>query len=193
MGITAVNQNQINQFVDETGITYPILQDEQSGGAGPGGFGGVTYDDYYIPNQGSPYPRDFIVDQNGILVYANNEVDTEYMIYIIEDLLAGESLQTDEIKIVPAYLTVYPAYPNPFNPLTRIQYDLPEQTHVSLVIYDFLGREIRTLVSKIQRPGRHMIHWDGSNSAGMLVASGMYIYKLQSQNFITTKKIIYLK
>ncbi|MCS5652799.1 MAG: peroxiredoxin family protein, partial [Candidatus Marinimicrobia bacterium] len=79
VGITAVNQNQINQFVDETGITYPILQDEQSGGAGPGGFGGVTYDDYYIPNQGSPYPRDFIVDQNGILVYANNEVDTEYM------------------------------------------------------------------------------------------------------------------
>ena len=193
MGITAVNQNQINQFVDETGITYPILQDEQSGGAGPSGFGGVTYDDYYIPNQGSPYPRDFIVDQNGILVYANNEVDTEYMIYIIEDLLAGESLQTDEIKIVPAYLTLYPAYPNPFNPLTRIQYDLPEQTHVSLVIYDLLGREIRMLVSKIQRPGRYMIHWDGSNSAGMFVASGMYIYQLQSQNFITTKKIIYLK
>ena len=193
MGITAVNQNQINQFVDETGITYPILQDEQSGGAGPGGFGGVTYDDYYIPNQGSPYPRDFIVDQNGILVYANNEVDTEYMIYIIDDLLAGESLQTDEIKNIPANLALYPAYPNPFNPLTRIQYDLPEQTHVSLVIYDFLGREIRTLVSKIQRPGRHMIHWDGANSAGMLVASGMYIYKLQSQKFITTKKIIYLK
>ncbi|MDP6629142.1 MAG: T9SS type A sorting domain-containing protein [Candidatus Marinimicrobia bacterium] len=115
------------------------------------------------------------------------------MIYIIEDLLAGESLQTDEIKIIPAHLTLYPAYPNPFNPLTQIQYDLPEQTHVSLVIYDLLGREIRMLVNKIQRPGRYMIHWDGSNSAGMLVASGMYIYQLQSQNFITTKKIIYLK
>ena len=75
-GITSVNENQIAQFVTETGITYPILQDESTGG-GPGGFGGVTYDEYYIPNQGSPYPRDFIVEQNGILVYANNEIDTE--------------------------------------------------------------------------------------------------------------------
>jgi len=89
VGITAVNQNQINQFVEETGLTYPILQDEPTGGGG-GGFGGEVYDDYYIPNQGSPYPRDFIVDQNGVLVYANNEVDTEYMLYIIDKLLFGE-------------------------------------------------------------------------------------------------------
>jgi hypothetical protein len=89
VGITAVNQNQINQFVDETGLTYPILQDQSTGG-NQGGFGGEVYDDYYIPNQGSPYPRDFIIDQNGILVYANNEVDTEYMLYILDELLFGE-------------------------------------------------------------------------------------------------------
>ena len=71
VGITSVNQEQVDQFIDDTGITYAILQDESSNlGNRPGGFGGVTYDDYYIPNQGSPYPRDFIVDQDGILVYA---------------------------------------------------------------------------------------------------------------------------
>ena len=44
----------------------------------------MTYDDYYIPNQGSPYPRDFIVDETGILVYANNEMDTDYMIFVLD-------------------------------------------------------------------------------------------------------------
>ena len=87
VGITSVSEGQIEQFLDETGITYPILQDQSSGGNGPGGFGGVVYDQYYIPNQGSPYPRDFIIDQNGILLYANNEVDTQYMLYILDELL----------------------------------------------------------------------------------------------------------
>ena len=95
LGVTSVNQNQITQFVSETGITYPIIQDESTGG-GFGGFGGEVYDDYYIPNQGSPYPRDFIVDQNGTLVYANNEIDTEYMIYILNELLSGEDLRASE-------------------------------------------------------------------------------------------------
>ena len=99
--------------MDETGITYPILQDQSSGGTGPGGFGGVTYDEYYIPNQGSPYPRDFIVDQNGLLVYANNEVDTQYMLYILDVLLAGEDLNIQENNIIPDRMKLFPAYPNP--------------------------------------------------------------------------------
>ena len=88
LGITSVNQNQITQFVSETGITYPIIQDESTGG-GFGGFGGVVYDDYYIPNQGSPYPRDFIIAQNGNLQYANNEIDTEWMHYVLDELMGG--------------------------------------------------------------------------------------------------------
>ena len=59
----------------------------------PGSSGGVqggdTYDDYYMPNDGSPYPRDFIVDQFGILQYANNEIDTEWMLYVLNDLVGN--------------------------------------------------------------------------------------------------------
>ena len=65
-------------------MTFPIIYDPGS----PGGVqGGDTYDLYYLPNDGSPYPRDFIIDQNGIIQYANNEIDTDWMISIIEDLL----------------------------------------------------------------------------------------------------------
>ena len=77
------NQSVINDFVAENSLTYPILFDPGSSG---GVQGGNTYDLYYMPNDGSPYPRDFIIDQQGIIAYANNEIDTEWMIYVINEL-----------------------------------------------------------------------------------------------------------
>jgi len=82
------NQNVINNFIEENSLTFPILYDPGSSG---GVQGGDTYDDYYMPNDGSPYPRDFIIDQNGMIAYANNEIDTEWMIYIIDELLGNNS------------------------------------------------------------------------------------------------------
>jgi len=81
--INTSNQSQIDSFVEENSLTFPILFDSGSSG---GVQGGDTYDDYYMPNDGSPYPRDFIVDQEGILQYANNEIDTEWMLYVLDEL-----------------------------------------------------------------------------------------------------------
>ena len=85
--INTSNQNQIDNFIEENSLTFPILFDPGSSG---GVQGGDTYNDYYMPNDGSPYPRDFIVDQEGILQYANNEIDTEWMHYVLSQL-AGDS------------------------------------------------------------------------------------------------------
>ena len=85
--INTSNQPLIDGFIEENSITFPILFDPGSSG---GVQGGDTYDDYYMPNDGSPYPRDFIVDQEGILQYANNEIDTEWMLYILDEL-TGEN------------------------------------------------------------------------------------------------------
>ena len=82
--INTSNQTQINNFIEENSLTFPILFDPGS----PGGVqGGDTYNDYYLPNDGSPYPRDFIVDQEGTLQYANNEIDTEWMHYVLSECL----------------------------------------------------------------------------------------------------------
>ena len=78
------NTMNISSFVNENSLTFPILFDPGSNG---GVDGGNTYDLYYLPNDGSPYPRDFIVGSDGILEYANNEIDIAWMIEIIEDLL----------------------------------------------------------------------------------------------------------
>ena len=88
--INTSNQNLINNFVEENNITFPILFDPGS----PGGVqGGNTYDLYYLPNDGSPYPRDFIIDQNGIIQYANNEIDTEWMMFILNELLGNQAIE----------------------------------------------------------------------------------------------------
>jgi hypothetical protein len=84
--INTSSQNQINDFVEENSLTFPILFDSGSSG---GVQGGDTYQDYYLPNDGSPYPRDFIVNQAGILQYANNEIDTEWMHYVLDELTSG--------------------------------------------------------------------------------------------------------
>ena len=188
LGITSVNQNQITQFVSETGITYPIIQDESTGG-GFGGFGGVVYDDYYIPNQGSPYPRDFIVDQNGTLVYANNEIDTEYMIYILEVLLVGEELVVDNPVAVPFQFELFPVYPNPFNPTTTIRFNLVEiQSKVTLHILDITGRVVDELVSGELGTGEHELVWGAAGQS-----SGIYFARLQSGSKVQSQKLILIK
>lgn len=93
LGISNTNNStMVGNFVEENNLTFPILFDPGS----PGGVqGGNTYNIYYLPNDGSPYPRDFIVDQNGIIQYANNEIDTEWMIIVLNNLLGGGEMDLE--------------------------------------------------------------------------------------------------
>ncbi|HPI36884.1 MAG TPA: T9SS type A sorting domain-containing protein [Ignavibacteriaceae bacterium] len=79
-------------------------------------------------------------------------------------------------------------YPNPFNPVTTINYQIPKDGFVSLKVYDILGKEIATLVNSDKAQGKYTVEFDGSR-----FASGMYIYKLQSGDFVETRKMMLLK
>ena len=94
--INTSNQSQIDNFVEENSLTFPILFDSGSSG---GVQGGDTYDEYYLPNDGSPYPRDFIVDQDGLLQYANNEIDTEWMIWVLDELTGSNQGILGDINV----------------------------------------------------------------------------------------------
>jgi len=71
-------------------------------------------------------------------------------------------------------------YPNPFNPGTRLRYELPEAARVTIVVYDILGREIRTLRDANHRPGTFYVDWDGRDSDGIAVASGVYVARFRA-------------
>ena len=84
-------------------------------------------------------------------------------------------------------------YPNPFNPTTTIPYQLARNVEVSLKIYDMQGQEVRTLVNAEQSIGPHEIKWNGLDNFGRKVSSGIYIYKIQTPDFVENKRLLFIK
>ncbi|MCP4728390.1 MAG: T9SS type A sorting domain-containing protein, partial [bacterium] len=84
-------------------------------------------------------------------------------------------------------------YPNPFNPTTTIEYQIPEADIVILEIYNIKGQLVRTLVNKTQSAGLYRIKWDGMDSNRRRVASGVYIYSIRTKNYKKAKKMVLLK
>jgi hypothetical protein len=86
-------------------------------------------------------------------------------------------------------------YPNPFNPSTTIQYEIPEQSFVTIKVYDILGNEIATLINEEKPAGSYEVEFDSHSGLSGIseLPSGIYFYKLQTGNYIQTKKMVYLK
>lgn len=89
---------------------------------------------------------------------------------------------------IPKEYNLYQNYPNPFNPKTIFKFDISKKSFTKLIIYDLLGREVETLINSKQQPGTYETEWDGSN-----FASGIYFYKLVSENYTSTKKMVLIK
>ena len=95
----------------------------------------------------------------------------------------------------PSYgeVTVFPNYPNPFNPSTTIRYALPEAQVVRVEIYDVEGRLIRSLVNRFESDGMHFVPWQGRDNAGRTVASGIYFVRITGEKQTATRKIVLVK
>ena len=94
---------------------------------------------------------------------------------------------------MPLEFEVYPAYPNPFNPVTTIGYYLPNKGSVNITIYDMMGREIKVLQSGIQTPGHSKVQWNATNNEGQPVSAGVYLYQINIDGKMDTKKMVLLK
>ena len=84
-------------------------------------------------------------------------------------------------------------YPNPFNPATNIKFDVKNAGRVKIDIYNTLGQKVRTLVDDVKSAGKYSVVWNGLNDFGDRVASGIYIYKMVSGDFVQTRKMILLR
>ena len=102
------------------------------------------------------------------------------------------TLGIDE-STLPDVFALHNNYPNPFNPVTNITYDIPEVANVSLEIYNVMGQKVRTLASGSHEPGRYRVLWNATNDFGEGLSSGMYIYKIQAGDFVSVKKLILMK
>jgi len=99
----------------------------------------------------------------------------------------------DVINQLPHAFNLYNNYPNPFNPVTTLRYDLPEDALVNITIYDIMGRIVRTLINSQQNAGFKSIQWNATNDAGSPLSAGLYLYKIQADNLVQTRKMVLLK
>jgi hypothetical protein len=89
---------------------------------------------------------------------------------------------------LPKTFSLSQNYPNPFNPVTSIKFSVPKQSHVKLIVYDLLGREVATLVNEIRNPGYYEVPFDAVN-----FASGVYFYRMEARDYVDVKKMVVIK
>ncbi|MDC3166281.1 T9SS type A sorting domain-containing protein [Candidatus Marinimicrobia bacterium] len=179
-------------------------------------FGGHSHDDYGYHHHAfnssvtqSQGPNTYAYTQNflqrgafkgkineipGFLEVSTNQfMNNEIKRYVGASGTSQLSIGGISNKGLPVRFTVYPNFPNPFNPTTQIRYNLPKENTVTITIFDLAGRNIRTLMNVEQTAGYHTIGWDASNDLGEGVAAGMYIYTIQAGEYRATKKMVLLK
>jgi MAM domain-containing protein meprin/A5/mu/flagellar hook capping protein FlgD/uncharacterized protein DUF4394/HYDIN/CFA65/VesB family protein/BACON domain-containing protein len=98
----------------------------------------------------------------------------------------------DELPL-PTIFEISSNYPNPFNPVTNIKFQLPQVSEVKLVVYNMIGQKIRMLVDGSKDIGYYNVQWDGKNDHGKQVATGIYIYRFEAGEYIKSQKMILMK
>jgi type IX secretion system substrate protein len=98
------------------------------------------------------------------------------------------------VEVVPAKkYELAQNYPNPFNGVTTIPFELQKDGNVNITIYDVLGRKVKTLINKPYTFGKHIISWDGTDANGNDISSGIYLYRIKSNNYSKTKRLLLLR
>ncbi len=106
---------------------------------------------------------------------------------------SGPTAVAEDDNELPLGFRLEQNYPNPFNPYTVIEFDLPQQSMVSVTIFNLLGQQIATLADKQYPPGHHRLIWDGHTSGAVPAPTGIYLYRLETEDYVDTRKMILLK
>lgn len=96
-------------------------------------------------------------------------------------------------QIIANEYQLYANYPNPFNPSTNIRYSLPQASNVKVEVFNMLGQLVNTIVNQYQQAGTYNVVWNGNDLSGNQVSTGVYVYKLSTDNFVSAKKMILVK
>ena len=140
---------------------------------------------YEVVNGGHEWPG----------AYGNMDINASEEIWNFFTLVVEDSsnIHIENEGQHPTAFALLQNYPNPFNPTTTLRYDIPENSHVTITIYDMLGRQVKTLINQTQDAGFISVIWDATNDYGKPVSAGVYLYQIQAGEFVQTKKMVLLK
>jgi len=167
---------------------------------------GLWYDDYIPGTSPSPVTDDLV----GVLSYGAGPTKNDLALKSTFPYMATPHRGYDYTKqtvfptaihsapggglgIGPRSFTLAQNYPNPFNPETAIVYDLKQNSRVKISIYNALGQKVATLFEGQQAAGKHRLVWDGRNDKGVRLATGTYIYQMEADGVMQSKKMLLLK
>jgi hypothetical protein len=165
--------------------TYSIDNDTVfvTGVSGPDG-------NYWIPCMGSVYIEITAEGYDTLVTNLDVSGDSLHNFYMNE---RENQLSVNSNVEVPNQLILHHNYPNPFNPVTTLRYELPEDALVNITIYDMMGRIVSNLVSSQENAGYKSIQWNATNNIGQPVSAGLYLYTIEAGKFRQTKKMVLLK
>ncbi|MFL3045014.1 MAG: M14 family zinc carboxypeptidase [Candidatus Neomarinimicrobiota bacterium] len=197
-------------YHDEVGTStyYTILEQQFINGIQSYFVNGFENWDYFVSwTSGTPdqYPESWWWMNHGenvmALTYedmncaaAGNYDSTAYaMVLGVCNYIGLDLSQIENEAGMPGRYSLLQNYPNPFNPTTTLRYNLPENSHVTITIYDMLGRKVKTLINETQYSGYRSIIWDAIGNNGERASAGIYLYQIQAGEYMQTKKMVLLK
>lgn len=130
---------------------------------------------------------------DGVLDFIGYRLQGRYLDFLTIFSGSHAWLSVKEPTEIHQFELITNTYPNPFNSMTRISFGLPSDESVKIKIYDVMGRLVSTLVNTDMKAGYHTIPWMSTNNSGMMVASGIYFYRIEAGNFVKTQKMTLLK
>ncbi|MCF7823449.1 MAG: T9SS type A sorting domain-containing protein [Candidatus Marinimicrobia bacterium] len=147
----------------------------------------------YGPEQWGWSPNSSMTENTTFLAFSMMMIpDAQYTPFIGAWL--GRNVAVDEpVSSLPEEFALSNNYPNPFNPVTHISYELPQASDVTVTVYDLLGRNICTLVEASQPAGYYQIQWNSLDDQGEQVSTGIYFARLQAEEFSSVVKMVYLR
>ncbi len=163
----------------------------------PDSLGQIFYDGSTAPTAGMEVehqvdftiPSGVVQDNCHLIAFVQEPTTKEIFAAAIVPLDGSVSaLPGDHTAGTPTQFELLQNFPNPFNPVTTIRFNVPKKSEVTLTVYDAAGKKVRTLVNGFLNAGQHAVRFDGSD-----LASGVYFYRLSANNFSQTNKMLLIK
>ncbi len=107
-----------------------------------------------------------------------------------DSLIVGIRMAETHTNILPRFFSLCQNYPNPFKIRTIIKYGIPKKCHISINVYDSMGRLVRTLIDETKEPGYYKIFWDGKDNRGQRLPCGIYFYRMENEVYVSPLKIV---
>ena len=108
------------------------------------------------------------------------------------EIVQLSTLSNDNANVAERFM-LHQNFPNPFNPITTLRYDLPKDSFVIIRVFDMSGNEVKTLVNETKGAGFNSVQWNAINNQGEPISAGVYLYSIEADDFIQTRKMILLK